>query len=247
MDKVRRSVMQMAAALPAAAWVGQALPVFGGSAQPQSDVVLDHVFGELTRTCKDMQTRSGPKGEHLRTVAANLRLLQAHGHAKGIAATFDQRLRRGLPEDAEARFDEDGFRAGMLARGVTMDLPFISLSVKDRAMRRRLVKTHPGFDRHLLDAAHGLEKLALRVDARGPVALASLVQTDEVWLCLGCDGGPSSTFSACEAWWLLTLMVEIMALLFALGGEETWELAWLFGADALLMKLMGYLVGGCLG
>jgi hypothetical protein len=237
MDKNRRAVMQMAAVLPAAAWAGHALPVAGRAARQSNDVVIPYVFNELARTCADLQSHQ-PKGEHFRAVAANLRLLRAHGRATGIGAMADARLRRGLHDDSEERFEQTGFRAAMRARGATVDEPLFDPAHHEARRKQQ----HPGFDRLLLGQAEVFERVGRKVDERGPIALASLTQQDEVWICLPdpCGGG-----SPCSTWLALEIMVEAMALGMALSAGAA-ELAWIFGADALLIKVVAYLTAGCI-
>lgn len=77
----------------------------------ETDAILNHINRELLKTCKGMQGVAGIKGEHVRTMAANLDLMAVHLIEKG----HDRQLEATL-KDGVSRLGRDGFAQELLTR-----------------------------------------------------------------------------------------------------------------------------------
>jgi hypothetical protein len=108
---LRLSVFSVAPLLAAGTLAQVAGAWTGATPQPTADPILDHVSRELLRVCRGMRGVEGVKGEHVRTLAANLDLVAAHLQQSGTDCRLDAGLRDGV-----GRSGRDAFALELHAR-----------------------------------------------------------------------------------------------------------------------------------
>jgi hypothetical protein len=134
---------------------------------PATDAVLDHIRQEAVRVYHGMSGEAGPRGEHVRRLAANLELLGAYLQAREDGARIDSAFRRRVHEQGrEATVRQLMAGYGDLAVEAALEHGVVSrvacdtqgaLAALDRVARGGVVATLRG-------QKAGLSRLAARVD-----------------------------------------------------------------------------------
>jgi hypothetical protein len=156
------------------------------------DIVLDHVGRELAATFNACRSTGTVRGEHLRTVAANLRLLSSHARETGSASRADavvmsrirQRGRAAVAAERPAATIMTRLHRDVAALGVTVTSDEFrrALSSDDIAGRERTLEyvQRRGTAELLADVAAALERTAHGADSSGHgIALARARQIEE--------------------------------------------------------------------
>ena len=211
----------------AAAGVGTAVggTFFFQGTHAQGHGTADPLMAELRRQIADtviaIRRGRGSAGEHARRMAAQIRLVNAHG----VGAAVDAQLRRLLREEGRdsllaREMDPAALAAELKAIGVER-LPALSATYADRA-RMFDATVRNGMTATLAAFAAGFEQVAPALDRRGVVTVAR--QEDET------------------CWqWLVTLSGAESLLLewCALGLDMCWLIVWFFVAYASFMCSLG--------
>ncbi|MGH9349968.1 MAG: hypothetical protein ACRD26_22170 [Vicinamibacterales bacterium] len=209
---------------------------------PDRDHVLDHIQRELASVLKGSTAAGTVRGEHVRLVASNLRLLGAHASARGIWIAAERHLGRAIRERGLASAATDTLsdatgrqlRADLARAGINMTAEQLArvLTPTDAGARERAVaQLHArGFARQITDIGEALERLARHADATiGPAVLARV--------------SAQALSDACrDLWWqIFILQASIIAM--AATGVGAIAIAQL--AMALLFLDYYYSLMGC--
>lgn len=177
----RRMFLGSAAAAGVGAAVGGPffLPTIDMHAQGHAptDPVLTELSAQLLATVRAVRSGRGKAGEHARMLAANIRLLNAHG----VGAQADARLRRRLRDEGRdallaRELDLDTLAAEMQAVGVER-VPPLSATYADRARVLDLTIKN-GMAPTLAALGVAFEQIAPALDRQPLTAVASRQDSD---------------------------------------------------------------------
>ena len=180
----RRTFLGSAAAAGVGAVVGGTLPTPTFHAHAQGHAITDPVMAELqkqlTETVTAIRKGRGKAGEHARRIAANIRLLNAHG----VAAAADAQLRRLLKQDGRdallaREMDPRIVAAELKAIGVDR-MPRFSATYADRALILDATATN-GMAATLATLSARFDQLASALDRQSYSAVAAKQDDDECW------------------------------------------------------------------
>lgn len=214
--------------------------IANASAAPAGqDVVLEHIGRELASAAATARASNSVRGEQLRIVAANLRLLAAHGESRGFWTAAGRNLSRAVDDRGTAGAASlelpsraiDRLRESLSAAGlpVSSDELARALYPSDTAARERAVAAvhDAGVQRSLVTTAAAIAALAVDADSRligGIVPAAARRQAYD---------------AGCYNLWL-NMQVLAVVLIAAAGTPAAPELAM-----ALLFLQMYYHLVGC--
>lgn len=132
-----------------------------------ADPVMDHISRELMRAYNEMRGPAGVRGEHVRTLAANLDLLGAHLEGRGDDRRLDAVLRRRIRENGrEGTVQELSARYADLVVGLSLQHGVVSrVETDDQRSLAALdsLVTH-GVVGRLRGSNSGLRQLAANID-----------------------------------------------------------------------------------
>ncbi len=168
----RRRFLHVGAACVVPLLAGASLGESGGTSasaagQPVADPVMDHVGWELMRVYRGMLSAEGVKGEHVRSLAANIDLVGAHLQSRGDDRWLDANLRERVRTTGHEAFAQEitnryGDIAAMTAERYRVSSrvqlePHETGEVLDLMRRRGLAVS-------LREATPDLVRLAARID-----------------------------------------------------------------------------------
>lgn len=206
------------------------------------DHVLDHIQRELASVLKGATAAGTVRGEHVRLVASNLRLLGTHAAARGMWISAERSLGRAIGERGLASVATDRLsdaasrqlRTELAREGITVTAEQLTgvFTYADAGARERAVaRLHArGFAREVADVANALERLARHADASiGPAVLARV--------------RAQAISEACRDLWWQMFILEATIIAMAATGVGAIAVAQL--AMALLFLGYYYNLMGC--
>jgi len=179
----RRTFLGSAAAAGVGAAVGGSLFLPTSLPHAQGFAVGDPVMAELQKQVADtviaLRKGRGKAGEHARRLAANIRLMNAHG----VAASADAQLRRLLKQEGRdallaRQMDPDMVAAELKVIGVTR-VPTFSATYADHARMLDATVTK-GMSATLADVSAGFERIAPVLDRNANTSLVAVSQDVDV-------------------------------------------------------------------
>lgn len=225
----RRTFLGSAAAAGVGAAVGGTLTFSSFPTHAQGPVAADAVMAELQKqlaaTMIALRKGTGRPGEHARSIAANIRLLNAHG----FAAQTDARLRRLLKQEGREallarQLDPKMVAAELKAIGVTR-VPAFSATYTDHARMLDATATD-GVAATLAALSAGFDRIAPVLDRHATTNVIAVRQDENV----------------CWEWLIFLTSLESLAWQsIVLTPETSWVFVWLFYAWATYMCSLGCL------
>src|SRR4051812_2816755 len=140
------------AAVPTVA-IGSSL---GVSVNAKDDPILGHIRAELARTVREAHASGMLRPEHVRTMAANVRLLALHASTTTLDASFEQAKKKGSPHH-----DHEKMRRELQQLGI--DPNRVVLTPPDEASVVALQASPQTFSQQLEPVAAHLDRVAARL------------------------------------------------------------------------------------
>ncbi len=210
--------------------------------QDAVDPVLAHVEQELARTYHAMRGPTGVRGEHVRTIAANLDLVAACLESSRAAPRAEAAIRRRLGEhgldatarDGRAAYDrllDDLARQHGIAPGRPPEIARLSAALDTIGADGLRLKLH-GHRTRLNRLAAEIDRAGAMPDAKANPLLVRQKPGDDF---MGYpEIPPRAGMTACEFLMWLQLYLDLVAISLALGGLEL---------PAGLLAMLGVLIG----
>jgi len=210
--------------------------------QDAVDPVLAHVEQELSRTYHAMRGPTGVRGEHVRTIAANLDLVGACFESGRAAARPDTAIRRRLAEHGRDATVRDGLAAyDRLLEELALQHGIVPGRPLDAARLAAALDTVAADGCRLQIGGHRarLHRLAAEIDSarakRAAIAHPRLLRQKPGDDFMGYpEIPPGNGTSMCEFLLLLEAYLGLVAVAFALGGLEV---------PAGIVAMLGIVVG----